>query len=331
MIIVRTPLRISFVGGGSDIKAFYEHMDGAVVSSAIDKFVYVIVKERFDEKIYINASKKEIVEHVDEIQHELVREAMRITGVEKSVEVTTLADIPSEGSGLGSSSAITVGLLHAFYTHQNVLVGAEQLAREACRIEIDVLGKPIGRQDQYVASYGDMGKFIFFSDDTVKRVPMQTLNGSHRKLSSSILLYYTGIVRSADKILAEQEMNYSQQEKIEVMGEMVSLVEPFKRAAEGGDVERCGQLLDRNWKLKQKMASGITNPQIMEMYDKAKAAGALGGKIAGAGGGGFLTLIVPREKQNAVFEAMKDYREMPFMLERSGSKVIFDGRRYSSK
>ena len=331
MIIVRTPLRLSFVGGGSDIRAFYERMDGSVVSSAIDKFVYVIVKERFDDKIYINASKKEIVDHVDEIQHELVREAMRITGVEKDVEVTTLADIPSEGSGLGSSSSITVGLLHAFYTYRNVLVGADQLAREACRIEIDIIGKPIGSQDQYAAAYGNICKLTFFNDDTIKRTSLYFGNGVHRRLSSALLLYYTGINRSADKILSEQKKNYSEEEKFDVMCAMVALVEPFRRAAEEGDIEKCGELLDRNWELKQKMAEGISNPRITQMYEMAKGAGALGGKIAGAGGGGFLMLIVPREKQNAVFEAMKDYREMPFMLERSGSKVIFDGRRYSSK
>ena len=331
MIIVRTPLRLSFVGGGSDIKTFYERMDGAVVSSAIDKFVYVIVKERFDDKIYINYSKKEIVDHVDEIEHALVREAMQITGLEKGVEITTLADIPSEGSGLGSSSAITVSLLHAFYAYKNILVGSERLAEEACRIEIDIMGKPIGRQDQYASAYGDMGKLVFLSNDSVKRVPMSFLNGAHRRLSSAILLYYTGIVRSADKILAEQKKNCTEDQKFDVMCEMVSLAEPFKRGAEEGDIEKCGRLLDKNWELKQKMALGITNPQITQMYERAKGAGALGGKIAGAGGGGFLMLIVPRERQNAVFEAMKEYRELPFMLERSGSKVIFDNRRYSSK
>jgi len=162
-------------------------------------------------------------------------------------------------------------------------------------------------------------------------VPTCLSNGIHRRLSSAILLYYTGIVRSADDILAEQKKNYSEEKKFDVMCEMVSLVEPFMRAAEEGDVEKCGELLDRNWELKQRMASGISNPQITQMYERAKEAGALGGKIAGAGGGGFLMLIVPREKQNSVFEAMKEYREMPFMLERSGSKVIFDDRRYSSK
>ena len=331
MIIVRTPLRLSFAGGGSDLKAFYEKRDGMVISSAIDKFVYVIVKERFDDKIYINYSDKERAEKVSDIKHDLVREAMKITGVENGIEITTLADIPSEGSGLGSSSSITVGLLHAFYTYQNVLVTAEQLAEEACRIEIDIIGKPIGRQDQYVAAYGGMNRFVFQEDNVVKRTPVELDNGVLRRFSSSILLYFTGITRSSDVILSEQKKNFSEQEKFKVMCEMVAMVKPFRTALEQGDIETCGRLLDENWQLKKKMATGITNGEIEEMYEKAKRAGALGGKIAGAGGGGFLMLVVPRERQNVVFEAMKGYRELPFMLERSGSKVIFDDRRYSSK
>lgn len=331
MIIVRTPLRLSFAGGGSDLKAFYEKKDGMVISSAIDKFVYVIVKERFDDMIYINYSDKERAEKVSEIKHDLVREAMKMTGVEKGVEITTLADIPSEGSGLGSSSSITVGLLHAFYTYQNVLVTAEQLAEEACRIEIDIIGKPIGRQDQYAAAFGGVNQFVFSGDAAVVRTPLVLDNGPLRVFASNLLLYFTGITRSANTILAEQKNNFSEKEKFKVMSEMVAMVGPFKNALEQGDIETCSRLLDDNWQLKKKMASGITNGEIDAMYEKAKRAGALGGKIAGAGGGGFLMLVVPREKQNAVFEAMKGYRELPFMLERSGSKVIFDDRRYSSK
>ena len=331
MIIVRTPLRLSFAGGGSDLKAFYEKKDGMVISSAIDKFVYVIVKERFDDMIYINYSDKERAEKVSEIKHDLVREAMKMTGVEKGVEITTLADIPSEGSGLGSSSSITVGLLHAFYTYQNVLVTAEQLAEEACRIEIDIIGKPIGRQDQYAAAFGGVNQFVFSGDAAVVRTPLVLDNGPLRVFASNLLLYFTGITRSANTILAEQKNNFSEKEKFKVMSEMVAMVGPFKNALEQGDIETCSRLLDDNWQLKKKMASGITNGEIDAMYEKAKRAGALGGKIAGAGGGGFLMLVVPREKQNAVFEAMKGYRELPFRLERSGSKVIFDDRRYSSK
>lgn len=331
MIIVRTPLRISFVGGGSDLKAFYQNSPGQVVCTAIDKFVFAIVKERFDDMIYINYSKKETVGHVDEIQHDLVREAMRITGVEKGIEITTLADIPSSGSGLGSSSSITVALLHAFYTYQNTLVTAEQLAREACRIEIEILGKPIGRQDQYAAAYGGVNRFIFEGNDETRRIPLIMGNNTRRKFASSLLLYYTGVTRSADEILRHQKSNMNADAKRAIMQQMVDLVEPFCQAMGGGDIAACGRLLDQNWQWKRQMAAGISNAAIDAMYAKAKAAGALAGKISGAGGGGFLLLIVPRENQNRVFEAMADFRELPFMIEESGSKVIFDDRSYSSK
>jgi D-glycero-alpha-D-manno-heptose-7-phosphate kinase len=331
MIIVRTPLRLSFVGGGSDLKAFYKQKCGMVINSTIDKFVYVIVKGRFDDKIYINYSKKECVDNVDEIKHELVREAMKITGIQKGVEITTLADIPSKGSGLGSSSSITVGLLHAFYTYQNILVTAEQLAKEACQIEIDILGKPIGKQDQYAAAFGGVNHFVFHSDDEVESILLKLDNVVLRRFSSSLLLYYTGMTRSADTILSEQKENFSKRDKYEVMCEMISLVKPFNEALKEGNIGTCGLILDQNWQLKQKMAMGISNAKIQAMYERAKKAGAIGGKIAGAGGGGFMMLVVPREMQNAVFEAMADYREMPFMLERGGSKVIFEDRSYSNK
>lgn len=331
MIIVRTPLRLSFVGGGSDLQAYYSREQGMVVSSAIDKFVYVIVKERFDDMIYINYSRKECVAAVDAIEHDLVREAMRLTGVDKGIEITTLADIPSEGSGLGSSSSITVGLLHALYTYKNVLVTAEQLAREACAIEIDIAGKPIGRQDQYAAAYGGINQFVFHADDSVERIPLRLDSEMLRKFSSNLLLYYTGITRSADAILTRQRQSTGDRDKLAVMGGMVALVPRFRAALESGDFNQCGVLLDENWQLKKEMAAGISTGTIEEMYARAKAAGALGGKIAGAGGGGFLALLVPREQQNAVFAAMSGYRELPFILEQSGSKVIFDDRRYSSK
>jgi len=331
MIIVRTPLRVSFVGGGSDLKAFYSQKQGQVICTAIDKFVYAIVKERFDDMIYINYSKKECVNAVSEIQHDLVREAMKITGVEKGIEITTLADIPSSGSGLGSSSSITVALLHALYTYRNILVTAEQLAQDACRIEIDMMKKPIGRQDQYAAAYGGVNKFIFKEGEVTERLPIHLQSNLRRKFASSLLLYYTGITRSADKILAEQTKNLASSETSSTLEKMVGLVDPFIEAMQKGAVETWGGLMDLNWQLKQKMASGIDNVQISQMYLKARQAGALGGKIAGAGGGGFLLLVVPREKQNAVFEALKAYRELPFMIEESGSKVIFDHRSYSSK
>ena len=331
MIIVKTPLRLSFVGGGSDIREYYRQKTGKVICTAIDKFVYAIVKERFDDMIYINYSRKECVDKVSDIHHDLVREAMKLTGVTHGVEITTLADIPSSGSGLGSSSSITVALLHALYAYRNVLVTAERLASEACHIEINILKKPIGRQDQYAAAYGGMNKFIFHPDDTTERIPVTATSAGKRKFSSSLLLYYTGITRSADTILSRQKAGYGHDDKVRTMEQMVALVDDFTAAIARADVQTCGQLLARNWELKQRMAEGISTPEIQAMYETAISAGALAGKIAGAGGGGFLILIVPRERQNQVFEAMKAYRELPFMIEESGSKVIFDDTSYSSK
>jgi len=331
MIIVKTPLRISFVGGGSDMPDYYKQADGSVVCTAIDKFVYAIVKARFDDMIYINYSRKECVAKVADIKHDLVREAMRMAGVERGIEITTLADIPSSGSGLGSSSSITVALLHALYTYRNELVTAEQLARDACRIEIEILGKPIGRQDQYAAAYGGINRFIFKQGDLTERLPVRMESAANRKFAASLLLYYTGITRSADKILSKQKSNLQRADRIDTMRRMVALVDPFTEAIQNQDVNACGELLARNWQLKQNMAAGISNSEIDDMHDRAISAGALAGKVAGAGGGGFMLLIVPREKQNSVFEAMQPYRELPFMLAESGSKVIFDDRSYTSK
>ncbi len=331
MVIVKTPLRLSFTGGGSDMKAFYAARPGRVICSAIDKFVYAIVKERFDDMIYINYSKKECVDRVSEIRHDLVREAMKITGVEKGIEITTLADVPSSGSGLGSSSAITVALLHALYAYRNILVTAKHLAETACRIEIDILNKPIGKQDQYAAAYGGLNQFIFHEDGTTTRVPISVDPAAKRKFSASLLLYYTGITRKADTILAAQQKNVSEKAAFETMIQMTDLVDPFREALCAGDITECGRLLDENWRLKQRMAEAITNDSIEKMIQTAKKAGALGTKIAGAGGGGFLLLIASRERQEQIMEAMRPYRELPFMLEESGSKVIFDDRSYSSK
>jgi D-glycero-alpha-D-manno-heptose-7-phosphate kinase len=210
-------------------------------------------------------------------------------------------------------------------------VTAEQLAQDACRIEIDILGKPIGRQDQYAAAYGGINQFSFQANDVTVRQPVDIPVPIKRKFASSLLLYYTGVTRSADTILSEQNKNLLSADKFATMEEMVALVEPFTKAMQTGDIRACADSLEKNWHLKQKMASGISNNQIQEIYQKAQQAGALAGKIAGAGGGGFLLLIVPRERQNELFDALKGYRELPFMLEEAGSKVIFDDRSYSSK
>ncbi len=330
MIISQTPLRISFAGGGTDLSAFYEQDEGWVISSAIDKYVFVIIKERFDDKIYVNYSKKEIVERVDDIEHGLVREALKKTGITQGVEITTLADIPSEGSGLGSSSSITVGLLNACYAYQGIAQPAEVLAREACEIEIDILGKPIGKQDQYIAAYGGIRFFRFLPDGSVlvERVPLD--NSARLRFGSNLLLFYTGKTRDANAILTEQRQR--------TMDGVYPVLQQIKRHAgavreflQSGRFDDVGRILRETWEFKKQLASRVTNAMIEEMYEAALATGAFGGKISGAGGGGFLLLYVPRERQNAVREALKSYREFPFFLEQDGSKIIFNYRRYDWK
>jgi D-glycero-alpha-D-manno-heptose-7-phosphate kinase len=322
MIITRTPLRISLAGGGTDFPDFYRAEEGAVLSTAIDKFIYVIVKERFDDLICIGYSRREICHHVDEIQHDLVREAMRKTGVSNGVEIATMADIPSEGSGLGSSSSLTVGLLNALYLHQGVTCPAEQLAREACEIEIDTLGRPIGKQDQYIAAYGGTRLFRFRRDDSVTsdRLP---LDEAHRQqLSSQLLLFFTGMTRSASGILQEQRDNIWR--RLELLRTMRDQVVHVRHCCVEGCFDDLGAILHEGWHHKRQLAGTISNSFIDELYERALAAGATGGKVAGAGGGGFLLLHCPPAHQAAVRACMSDLRELHFGLERDGTKAIFN-------
>ncbi len=323
MIVVETPLRLSFLGGGTDFDSFYLTHGGTVLSTTINKRVYVIVKERFDDMIYVNYSQKEIVDTVDKLQHELVREAMRLSGVERGIEITTLADIPSEGTGLGSSSAVTVGLLHALYAYQGQMVTARELAEKACQVEIDTLRKPIGRQDQYIAAYGNM-RFISFGNGGVEVEKIELSPEDRRRLNDALLLFYTGITRKSSQILAEQKANITQQAAI--LLEMKGLAFEAKEAIVNGAFDEFGRILHRGWELKRELASKITNSQIDEVYQAACKAGAMGGKIAGAGGGGFLLLYCSNGKQDEVRRALRGLRELPFRFQPDGSKVIFDYR-----
>lgn len=320
MIISKTPLRISFVGGGTDLPSFYEKEYGAVLSSTIDKYVYVIIKERFDDFIYLNWSKREIVNRACEIEHDLIREAMRRTGIEKGVEVTLLADIPSEGSGLGSSSSLIVGLLNAFYTFKGIQISRERLAEEACEIEINIMGKPIGKQDHYAAVFGGLNEIIFNRDGTiiVNRIKLHDLMA----LSSTLLLFYTNITRKADNILKKQKENIDFIYK--TLLKMRNQVPILRSHLENGANGHLGVILRKGWEMKKSLLSEISNKYIDKMYEKALNAGAVGGKICGAGGGGFLLLYVPKDKQNNVRNALKEYREIPFILEKYGSRIIFN-------
>ncbi len=325
MIITQTPLRISFAGGGTDLAAYYAEREGFVVSTAIDKFAYVIVKERFDDQIYLNYMKKEIRADVAEIEHDLIREAMRMTGVGGGVEVTLLSDIPSEGAGLGSSSSFTVGLLNAFHLYRGEQVPAEQLAREACRIEIELIGKPIGKQDQYIAAYGGLRSFRFRRDDAVDVERVALGARQLRELDARLHLFFTGRTRKADVILSEQKARTADR-SAELDG-IKALALELGPALERGDYDRLGELLHRNWELKRQLAPGISDPALDAMYELARAHGALGGKICGAGGGGFLLVYCPIERQERLEKGMREYRAMPFRLEPDGSKVIFNYRR----
>jgi len=322
LIISKTPLRISFVGGGTDLSSFYAKDFGSVLSSTVDKYVYVIIKARFDDLIYINWTKKERVSSPDEIEHDLVRETLKKAGIEKGVEITTLADIPSEGSGLGSSSSLTVGLLNAFYAFKGIQVSTERLAREACEIEIDILGKPIGKQDQYAAAFGGLNEILFYKDQSVKINKIKIPNDKLRILGSNLLLFYTDITRKSDPILSKQkEKTESIFNTLEIMRNQVPIL---KKHLENGKNDFLGYTLKQAWELKKSLLSSISNEKIDEMYTKALNAGAYGGKICGAGGGGFLLIYVPREKQNQVRKALEGYREVPFMLDKYGSRIIFN-------
>jgi len=325
VIIVQTPLRISFFGGGTDFPSFFMEEGGCVLSSAIDKYIFVSVKERFDEKLRVGYTQTEMVDSVDEIQHELIRESLRMTGIRSSLEVTTMGDIPSEGSGLGSSSTVTVGALHALYTYLGEMVSAETLAREACNIEMDVLKKPIGIQDQYIAAYGNLRYFEFLPDGQVKAEKVTLDLETRRGFNDRFLLFFTGVSRRADTILREQKENIK--DRISLLREIKQMVHEAKKFLANGDFDAFGLLLHESWMLKKSLAGSITNGAIDDMYELARRSGAIGGKITGAGGGGFLLLYVPYEKQLSVRKALCGLRELPFRLESDGTKVIFNYRR----
>ncbi|MCF6238890.1 MAG: GHMP kinase [Candidatus Marinimicrobia bacterium] len=259
MIITQTPLRISFAGGGTDFKEFWQGHGGGVVSCAIDKYIHVIIKERFDDLIVLNYSRRELVESVEEIKHDLIRESMKKTEIKKGIEITTLADIPSEGSGLGSSSSVTVGLLHAMYAYQGELVTAERLAREACEIEIDILGSPIGIQDQYIAAYGGLGAFIFKKDGEVGRVALNLAPWDQLILSSRLLLFYLNRARKANSILEEQRDNID--EKVETLIRMRDLAFELRDNLGSNNLDLLGRIMHKGWMEKRTLASKVSDPE----------------------------------------------------------------------
>jgi len=324
LIISRTPLRVSFVGGGSDLPAFYQHEPGAVVSTAIDKYIYINVNKKFDRQIRASYSVTEIVDSVDELKHELIREALNLVKLDGGLEITSISDIPSQGTGLGSSSTYTVGLLNALYGHTGRWVGAERLAREACLIEIEQCGKPIGKQDQYIAAYGGLQYIQFNPDGSVFTDPIICSPETKKMLQERLLMLYTGMTRSANDVLEEQKANTEKDHnRRQTLRSMTQLAQALREALCQNDLDAFGEILHQGWLMKKDLASGISNGHINEWYERARRHGAIGGKILGAGGGGFLLLYAPREQHSEILSALPALQAIPFRFEPQGSKIIY--------
>jgi D-glycero-alpha-D-manno-heptose-7-phosphate kinase len=317
-------LRVSFAGGGTDLRAFYSRESGAVVSTGINKYIYITTNKKFDTQIRASYSITEMVDHANDLRHELIRECLKLTEIKNGIEITSISDIPSSGTGLGSSSTYTVGLLNALYAYTGRHVGPERLAREACEIEIQVLGKPIGKQDQYIAAYGGLQYIQFNPDGSVFVDPIICQTETKGKLNERLLMFYTGLTRSADNILSEQSRNTdTDAERRAVLSQMKRQAEQCRLALEENSLDGFGEILHQGWELKKTMASGISSPQIDGWYQTARKNGAVGGKILGAGGGGFLLVYAHPENHSAISAALYDLQPTPFHLEPQGSKIIF--------
>jgi D-glycero-alpha-D-manno-heptose-7-phosphate kinase len=327
MIITQTPLRVSFAGGGTDFPDYYGLEGGCVVSSAIDKYIYVVIKQRFDDKIRVGYTRTEMVDSVDEVRHDLVRECLRRTGITKGVEITTMADIPSEGSGLGSSSSLTVGLLNAMYVYQGDPKTCATLAEEACEIEIDILGRPIGKQDQYIAAFGNLRLIQFRPSGEVAVETIDMDWDLKKRLSASLLLFYTGITRNASVILEKQQRDIIKNRV--VLDAMRDQAYEVRQILGTTNLDAVGQAMREGWSRKKGLADNVSNNGIDHLYDAAMEAGATGGKVAGAGGGGFLFLYCKPERQRSLREKMTELglQELAFSLERDGTKIMLNTRR----
>ena len=325
MIITRTPFRISFAGGGSDLPSFYEKHEGCVISTTINKYMYVSVHPTFNrEDTIVKYSKTEIVKDVNDIQHPIAKQLLLDHDI-KGIEIVSTADIPS-GTGLSTSSAYTVSLIHALYAYKGKYCSQERIASEACELEIEKLGEPIGKQDQYGTAIGGLKFIRFLRDGTVDVEPLIISSKMKKELSNNLLLFYTGLTHSASTILKEQNKNIiSAEDKYNNLLKMTELTYDMKEALITGDLHRFGEILNENWLLKQQLASSISNETINKYYNLAINNGALGGKLLGAGGGGFLLFHCEKDKQEQLRKAMADLVELPFEFDNSGTKVIYVG------
>lgn len=323
MIISQTPLRISFVGGGTDFEDFYKRYPGRVLSTTIDKYFYIGLNPRFDGAIKISYSETELVENRSQIKHPLVKASMEEAGIENGIDIVSLSDVPAykTGLGLGSSSSFTVGLLSALYSFSGKYFSPEVLAEKACKVEIEKAGSPIGKQDQYAAALGGLNVINFNSDGKVEVLPVFLTPKTKEDFQNHLLVFFTGKERSANAILSEQKQNI--EKKFEFLKKMSDIVPVFRMAVESGNFKEAGEVLHKNWVMKKELASGISNPQIDQMYEAALNSGAYGGKVLGAGGGGFLLIMAPPEKHSQIISALKDYKQIFFRFTEAGAKIIF--------
>ena len=323
MIFSKTPLRMSFVGGGSDLPGFYRKFGGSVLSTSIARYIYIAVNRKFDGRIRVSYSRTEEVDEVKAVEHPLVRHSLDLVGVDKGVEIGSFADIPSQGSGLGSSSSYTVGLLHALYAFSGRYVSKDQLAAEACEIEIGRCQEPIGKQDQYAAAYGGLNLIEFHPDEAVTVNPVICSNETRNAFEDNILVFFTGRTRSASVVLARQSKAIEASDRQELLKRMAALAYDMKRLLESGDVNSLGAVLDENWRLKAQLSDGITDSEVDRWYKTGLSAGAVGGKLLGAGNGGFMMFLAPPERHPAIVNALSVLRQTQFPFDRNGTQIAF--------
>jgi D-glycero-alpha-D-manno-heptose-7-phosphate kinase len=323
MIITRTPFRISFCGGGSDLKEYYLKYGGAVLSAGINKYVFLSLHPFFyGNKYFLKYSKSELVDHVDKIQHRIIRQVLKDYGI-NGVDFNSSADIPA-GTGLGSSSAFTVGLINLCNAYIGKYMNKEEIAHLACETEIDKLGEPIGKQDQYICAVGGLNYISFHRDDSVTVEKVYIDHAKRIYLEKNLLMFYTGITRSASEILAEQKNNTCMDKsKIENLHKMVKLAGELKNELLRGNIDTLAEILHAGWMYKRELASGISNEQINHYYDIAIKNGASGGKLLGAGGGGFLLFYVKEDYQDRVRKALSDLKELEFHFDYAGTGIIY--------
>jgi len=324
MIIARSPLRISLGGGGTDLASYYQEHEGFLIAAAIDKYVYVTVMRPFTEGIYLKYSQLEHVNLVSEVQHRIIREALALMNFRTpQIEITTLADIPA-GTGLGSSGSFTTALLKALYTHRKRHLHQEELAQLACHIEIDLLGEPIGKQDQYIAAIGGLTCFTFHSDGKVSAEPLQISMQTMFELEDNLLLFFTGFSRSASGILKDQNVRTqnNDEEMIKNLHYVKELGLRSKKALENGDTQLFGELMHEHWEHKKRRSGGMSNPKIDDWYQLGMTHGAIGGKLVGAGGGGFLMFMAKNRNKLRSAMAKAGLEEVRFKFDFEGTKVM---------